>query len=254
MRFAGLLVFVSSAAWAQSAAPAFEVASVKLWATREIGGVHPYAGGRIEFRGCTLQYLIQQAFDLQPFQVSGGPGWMLSERYDIDAKAPASSKSSSVIPASSKSALTDEQRQMLQSLLTERFQLKVRQETKEGPVYLLVRGNKPLKMTDSKDKGAYPWAGGPSGGMIMGDGLAGINEPMDDLAKRLSPYMGRPVLDRTGISGSFDFQTEYSSTEARPDVVTMILVTVQDIGLKLESSKGPVEALVVERLEKPSEN
>jgi uncharacterized protein (TIGR03435 family) len=96
-RFAAYLFVVSTATVSlaqpapSTATPEFEVASVKPAGTRELGGIHNYAGGRIEFRGCTLQYLIQQAFDVQPFQVSGGPGWMQTERFDIDAKPPESS-------------------------------------------------------------------------------------------------------------------------------------------------------------------
>src|SRR5258708_39023688 len=123
------------------------------------------------------------------------------------------------MPPYPKAPRKQERRQLLQSLLVERFQLKYRRETREGPVYLLVKGNKALKLADSKDKDAYPWAGGIRGGMIMGDGLAGINESMEDLAKRLSRYLGRPVLDRTGLSGSFDFRSEYSSDDARSDVI-----------------------------------
>jgi uncharacterized protein (TIGR03435 family) len=143
---------------------------------------------------------------------------------------------------------------MLQSLLIERFQLKYHPETREGPVYLLVKGHNALKLVDSKDKNAYPWAGGIRGGMIVGDGLAGINDSMGDLAKRLSRYLARPVLDRTGISGSFDFRSEYSSDDGRLDVISMILACVQDIGLKLEPSKGPVEGIAIEHAEKPSAN
>lgn len=259
-RLATYLLVISAAAVSlgqpvpSTAMPEFEVASVKPAATREIGGVHNYAGGRVEIRGCTLQYLIQQAYDVQPFQVSGGPGWMQTDRFDIDAKPPESSKLSKWIPATFKSPLNEEQRQMLQSLLADRFQVKYRRETREGPVYLLVKGNKPLKLTDSKDKNEYPWAGGLGGGAIMGDGLAGINDSMEDLARRLSPYLGRPVLNQSGISGSFDFRAEYSSVDARPDVITMILSTVQELGLKLESSKGPVETLAIEHAEKPSAN
>jgi uncharacterized protein (TIGR03435 family) len=237
-----------------SATPEFEVASVKPATTREIGGVYTYPGGRVGFRGCTFQYLIEQAFNIQSFQVSGGPAWIEVERFDIDAKPPASSKSSQSMPPYSKAPPNDEQRQMLQSLLVERFQLKYHRETREGPVYLLVKGNKASKLVDSKDKDAYPWAGGIRGGMIVGDGLAGTNESMADLAKRLSRYLGRPVLDRTGLSGSFDFRSEYSSDDARPDVITMILACVQDIGLKLEASKGPVDVTVIEHAEKPSAN
>ncbi|HEY3453998.1 MAG TPA: TIGR03435 family protein [Bryobacteraceae bacterium] len=237
-----------------SATPAFEVASVKRSTTRELGGVYTYPGGRVAFHGCTLHYLIEQAFKVQPFQVSGGPGWMQDERYDIEAKPSASSKSSTSMPPYPKAPPNEEQRQMLQSLLIERFQLKYHRETREGPVYLLVKGNKALKLADSKDKNAYPWAGGLGGGGIMGDGLAGINESMEDLAKRLGRYLGRPVLDRTGLSGSFDFRTEYSAGDVRPDVITMILVCVQDIGLKLKASRGPVDIIVIEAAEKPSAN
>ena len=143
---------------------------------------------------------------------------------------------------------------MLQSLLADRFQLTCRKDTREGPVFLLVRGKGPLKMEDSKDKNEYPWSGGLRGGMITGDGLAGINESMPDLAWRLSRYLERPVLDQTGISGSFDFRVEYSSEGERPDVTSMILATVQELGLKLEPSKGPVDTIVIQHVEKPSAN
>ncbi len=236
------------------ATPAFEVASVKPWASRELGGVHTYPGGRVALRGCTLHYLIEQAFHVQPFQVSGGPDWMQSERYDIDAKPPESSKSSQLMPPHTRVPLNEEQRQMLQSLLMERFQVKYHRETREGPVYLLVRGNKALKLVDAKDKSAYPWAGSLAGAGISGDGLAGLNESMEDLAKRLSPYLGRQVLDRTGLSGSFDFRVEYSSDDERPDVISMILATVQELGLKLEAAKAPVESIVIEQAGKPSAN
>ena len=84
--------------------------------------------------------------------------------------------------------------------------------------------------------------------------MAGINESMEDLAKRLSPYLGRPVLDRTGLSASFDFRSEYLSDDVRPDVITVILASVQDLGLKLRASKGPVDGIVIEHAEKPSAN
>ncbi|HEY1493468.1 MAG TPA: TIGR03435 family protein, partial [Candidatus Solibacter sp.] len=126
----------------------FEVASVKSStpATGVLGGVFTYPGGRVAFRGCTLQYLIEQAFDIQTFQVSGGPGWMQDQRYDIDAKPPASSKSGKSMPGNAKTPPNEEQRQMLQSLLVERFGLKYHREIREGPVYLLLKGNKALKL------------------------------------------------------------------------------------------------------------
>ena len=143
---------------------------------------------------------------------------------------------------------------MLQSLLIERFGLKFHRETREGPMYLLAKGSKPLKLEEPKDKNAYPWAGSLGGGAIMGDGLAGSNESMGDLARRLSRYLRRPVLDRTELSGSYDFRVEYRSGEERPDIISMILTCVQNLGLKLEASKGPIETIVIEHAEKPSPN
>jgi uncharacterized protein (TIGR03435 family) len=234
--------------------PEFEVASVKPGATREVGGARTYPGGRVEFRGCQLHYLIQLAFDVQDFQVTGGPTWMDSDRYDIDAKPPASSKSSQSRPPYAKAPMNEEQRQMLQSLLADRFHLKYHRESREGPVYLLVKTNKPLKLMEPEEKNAYPWSDSPDGGMITGNGLAGHNENMPDLARRLSPYLGRPVLDRTGLSGSYNFRTDYRSEGERPDVVAMIFTCLQDIGLKLEASRGPIETIAIDYAERPSAN
>jgi uncharacterized protein (TIGR03435 family) len=236
------------------AQPAFEVASIKPWASREIGGIHVYPGGRIEFRGCTLHYLVEQAFNVQPFQVSGGPAWIQNDRYDIDAKPPASSKSSQYMPAIQKAPMLEEQRQMLESLLAERFHLQYHRETGEGPVYLLVKGDKPLKMTDAKEKIEFQWAGAVRGGPPFSDGIRGLNESMEDLARRLAVPLGRPVLDRTGITGTFDFQAEYASGDPNPDIAGVILTSVRDLGLKLEQSRGPVETIVIDHIEKPTAN
>ena len=93
-------------------------------------------------------------------------------------------------------------------------------------------------MTDAKEKDAFSWAGSLCGGGFIGDGLAGVNENMPDLARRLSRRLGRPILDHTALNGSYDFRVEYHSDEERPDIITMILTSVQELGLKLEASKG----------------
>jgi uncharacterized protein (TIGR03435 family) len=143
---------------------------------------------------------------------------------------------------------------MLQTLLADRFKLKFHRETKEGPVYLLVKGNKELKLQDAKNKDDYPWAGSIAGGGIAGDGLAGINISMPLLATRLSWYLRRPVLDRTGLTGSYDFKFEYASDDPRAERIASIFASVQGIGLKLEAAKGPVETVVIDYAEKPSAN
>ena len=235
--------------------PAFEVASVKPASpeSRSIA-LSTYPGGRITVSLYTLQMLIEEAFDVQSFQVSGGPRWINDDRYDIVAKPPASSKSSKANPPSPKAPPNDEQRQMLQTLLADRFQLKFHRETKEGPVYILGKGSKKLKLQDPKNGDDYPWAGSIGGGGISGDGLAGINISMPLLATRLSWYLRRPVLDRTGLKGSYDFKFEYAPDDPRPDIISSIFASVQGIGLKLEAAKGPVETIVIDHAEKPSAN
>jgi uncharacterized protein (TIGR03435 family) len=235
--------------------PAFEVASVKPSGPQsKTLGIYTFPGGRLTAENRTLQNLMEEAFSVQAFQISGGANWVREDRYDIDARPPASSKSSHANPPYPTSPPSDEQRQMLQALLADRFQLRSHRETREGPVYFLVRTKKELKIKDAKDKDGRPWVGGIPNGMIIGNGIAGINISMPLLATRLSRYLERPVLDQTGLQGSFDFQFEYASEDPHPDVIASILTSIQGLGLKLESSKGPVETIVIDHAEKPSAN
>lgn len=234
------------------APPAFEVASVKPAGGGAVG-LFTYPGGRIVANSLTLELLIEEAFSIQPFQLAGGPGWIRNDRYTIEARPPASSGLSSAKPSPPDNP-NDEQRQLLQTLLADRFQLKVHRETKNGPVYLLVKGGKEMRLQEAKDKDARPWAGGLGGGRISGDGLAGVNISMGGLAARLSEYMGRPVLDQTGLTGSFDFKYDQVSDDPHPDVAAWIVTSLQALGLKLEASRGPVETIVIDHAEKPSEN
>ncbi len=166
--------------------PAFEVASIKPSSPQggrmEINGFHTYPGGRVVGRGCTLEYLVDVAFDIQSFQISGGPGWMHDERFEVEARPPASSLSAKANPLSAKSPPAQSSGQMLQALLAER-QIKFHREIKEGPVYLLLKGSMPLQLQPAKDQGKsdFSWVGSPSGGMIVGDGMAGQNISMSAL-------------------------------------------------------------------------
>jgi uncharacterized protein (TIGR03435 family) len=237
------------------AAPAFEVAWIKPSTpqTRTLG-IYTFPGGRITGENRTLQDLMEEAFNVQAFQISGGANWVREDRYDFEAKPPASSNASKLNPRISKLPPNEEQRQMLQALLVDRFQLKYHREIKEGPVYLLVKGNNTRTLQDSKDKEEFPWVGSPHNGMIRGDGMAGTNISMPLLATRLSRYLGRPVLDQTGLDGSFDFRFDYVSGDPRPDVISSIITSVQGIGLRLQAAKGPVETIVIDQAAKPSAN
>jgi uncharacterized protein (TIGR03435 family) len=235
--------------------PAFEVASVKPTSPQQrIIGMFTWPGGRITVTLYTLRMLIQDAFEVQEFQIAGGPRWINEDRYDIEARPPASSKSSKANPPYPKAPPNGEQRQMLQTLLVDRFQLKYHIATKEGSVYLLVRGKNDLKLKDAKNKDEFPWAGSAPGGAPFANGIVGENISMAQLVKRLSGFLNRPVLDRTGIEGSFDFKSEYASDDPNSDVTASILTSIQALGLKLESAKGPVETIVIDHAEKPSAN
>jgi uncharacterized protein (TIGR03435 family) len=236
--------------------PAFEVASVKPMPpqSRIVNNMGTYPGGRIKCDGCWLSYLIMEAFDVRMFQVAGGPQWMRDDRFDLEARPPAGSRASHANPPLWKLPMIDEQRQMLQTLLVDRFQLKYHREQRDGTVYFLVKTNKKLKLEPPKDKDAYPWAGAPQGGGFGSNGIAGTNITMAQFASRLSGALDRPVIDKTDLEGSFDFKFEYVSDGANTDRTSVILMSVQSLGLKLDSGKGPIETIVIEHAEKPSGN
>lgn len=200
-------------------------------------------------------YLVMVAFDVQQFQVTGAPSRIDDNdaRYDIQAEPPDSSPSSKANPASPKLPPDTEEREMLQSLLIDRFHLKFHRETREGTVYLLTRGDKELKLQTPKDKNAYPWAGGIARGWF-GGGIQGENISMPQLASRLSRFLERPVLDRTGLQGSFDFEYLTGNEDNDADITGFLLRSMEGIGLSLKAGKGPVETFVIDHAEKPSAN
>jgi uncharacterized protein (TIGR03435 family) len=240
--------------------PAFDVASVKPSSPNnyEINGAYTYPGGRVECIGCTLQYLVMLAFDIQYWQVSGGPDWIditRGTRYDIEAKPSESSQAIKLNNPVKKTPPNAEQRQMLQSLLMDRFQLKFHSEQREGNAYILSRGSKPLKLQPPKDPEEFHWAGSISGGAVVdGSGVAGHNISMPELAVRLSDWLRRPVLDQTGLAGTYDFEYQTGNDDPDAGPTVGIIKSMEEIGLKLTSGKGPVETLVIDHVEMPSAN
>jgi len=246
---------------ASAGLPVFEVASVRPSSPDErgVGVFYTYPGGRIVARGCDLKYLIMIAFNVQDFQISGDPDSIShdhGQRFDIQAKPPDSSLSAHWETGSAKIYPGPEERQMLQSLLADRFHLAVHRDTREGPVYVLSRGSGDLKLTPPKDKNEFPWAGGIGGGLPDGDGIHGINISMPELAKRLSSWLGRPVIDKTGMQGSFDFEfrSGENDSQSSTDITDSILTSTKGIGLNLKSARGPVETIVIDHVEQLSPN
>jgi bla regulator protein BlaR1 len=258
-----------------SAHLAFDAASVKPNKSGDLRAPSTILpGGRFTATNNTLRDLILKAYGilLTPYLLSGGPAWIDSERYDVDAKAEAGA-----IPANAPSkVLWEKTRLMLRTLLTERFKLSIRRETKEMPVYeLVVAKNGPKLKKADQDCGASATAcHGFSGGPRQ---LSGTAVDMYDLALMLSAYSDRPVLDETGVQGNFDIKLQWNPFAARtqpaedvqrspqaearegrnPDLdslPSLFTALEQQLGLRLESRKGPVETYVIDHVERPSEN
>lgn len=219
-------------------APSFEVASVKP----NLSGLANESGhiraGKIYYENTSLRSLIETAYQVKEYQIAG-PNWLASARFDIVAAMPPDT--------------TREQgRLMLQTLLAQRFHLKLRRETRELPVYALVMDKK-----GSRLKEVNPSGGGDvrsSRSHIEAEGIK-----MSALAAKLSNLLRRPVLDMTELKGSYSFALDFvpeMESETDPAPGPSIFTAVQEqLGLKLEARKGPVEVLIIERVDKtPSEN
>ncbi len=239
---------------------AFEVASVKP--SDPAGGgmccvtIHP--GGRVEIHALPLKTLIVVAFGLSNFQISGGDAWVEKEKFDIEAKP-----SDAALPTIKSLRYTwfgieDQQlRQMLQALLIDRFQLQFHRETKTGDVYLLEQSGKPLRLhsTELARGGADPAGYGNIG--YVGAKWSIYAYSMPQLAKFAADSILRvPVLDRTGLGGSFDYMQPQPDLEPAygSDQSVSFRGFLSELGLKLERDKAPVEYLVIDHAARPTPN
>ena len=267
------LVLAGIALWATP--QSFEVASVKpnrSGSERAPSQILP--GGRFTATNNTVRDLILNAYGLfaSPDRLPGGPSWIDSERYDIDARAEAGA----IPPGTPPKILWEKTRLMLRALLADRFHLAIRSETKEMPIYELTVAAGGIKLQKSiRDCDASPTAcHGASGGPRQ---LTFLGVDMYDIALILTSRVGRPVVDKTGLPGIFDLTLQWNPFADRiqpleapekpagtnpkeggsRDLSTLPSLGTaleQQAGLKLVSKKGPVEVFVIERIERPVEN
>jgi uncharacterized protein (TIGR03435 family) len=199
-------------------------------------------------------------------QVLGGPDWLKTEGYDFEVKV-----ADSDLDAYEKASFTETSR-MLHDVLVDRLKLKDHHETREMPIYSLVVAKGGPKLKEVKPGGTYAdgakWAGGsPTGpgvfvlpGLIAGERrFVGQGGSIADFVSQLSYMAGvnRMVLDKTGLPGSYDFNLKWvpEGTGPESDTGTSIFTAIQEqLGLKLEPDKGPVEVLVIDHVERPSAN
>jgi uncharacterized protein (TIGR03435 family) len=279
--FLTLAIYLPS--FAQTPKPAFDAASIKPsksegFAIRTMIGGGP--GGRYSAQGVTARDLILQAYGMQEFQVTGGPGWITSDRFDIEAT-----------PGPGITPTQEQTRQMLQSLLEERFQLKVRQETKPSAAYILSVAKNGPKLKEARASENQPGPGpapvgggavfvgrggpgGPGGGrggmMRMAPGnVSGQAMPIEILIRMISNQVGRPIVDQTGLTGSYDIELQWTPDRlppagalppgaqlppVDPNGPSIFAALQEQLGLRLDATTQPGLALTIERIEKPSEN
>lgn len=263
--------------------PQFEVASIKLnvsqglppldvitrnMLTGALSSALSSQSGRFTMQGLGSPpaiLLIGKAYSLEEFQILGAPSWATSERYDIDARTGGP-------------ATADQIRVMLQSLLADRFKLTFRRETRQMPVYELVPAKDGLKIEAMKAgscvpiEQAKPFAplnicGGLRRQIIptpeRRDVIEAVGVPMAKLIEHLTDETGRIVLDKTGFTDVFNFRLEFTSTLAssivKPDAaaspgLSIFTAVEEQLGMRLRSTTGPVDVLLIERLERPSPN
>jgi len=250
---------------------AFDVASVKANHSGRAG----YDGfqishGSLTVKNVSLKMLISAAYGIQGARIDGGPAWLSSDRYDIVAKGADGAQKQQVWL-------------MLRSLLASRFQLAMRTETKELPIYALEVG-KSSKLPKREDADCEPSApaelgqafSAPCGSVVMAYGprgghMLGRKVPLVEIADAIAVLVERPVVERTGLTGAYNVELQWTpegyqtftpeneghrrADSGPPEPGPSIFAALQEqMGLKLAGTKGPVEVLVIDRAEKPSEN
>jgi len=221
--------------------------------------IHPLPGGGLSISGVPLKMLIMEAYDLRAFQLSGGPGWMSTERWDIEAKTEGVKGQLPI----------DQTLKMLQTLIVDRFHLQIHHESKEMTVYALVVGKNGSKLNPHTGEPAQPeerFQMRPGSLSVKQLGIAA-------LVRQLTLQVGRTVIDKTGLTGVYDFTLKWTPEPGQggPESIGLppdpqlpppsdsngpsIFTALQEqLGLRLDAKKGSVDIIVVDRAEKPDEN
>jgi uncharacterized protein (TIGR03435 family) len=214
---------------------AFDVVSIKRSLSTGPGGLTQTLPGRFVGTNATLKMLFRPAYGIRgDYQISGGPNWIDTDRYDIQA-------------TTGFSATLEDVHRMLQTLLAEQFRVTLHREPREIPVYALVIGKGSLKLKPVLTSGDATTA---KDGKPKGQTMVALAEYLSRL-----PGIDRPVLDRTGLAERYDVRALVTvSRSKRANSDDSIFALIQDFGLKLESQKGLIDVLVVDHAEKPPEN
>lgn len=243
--FAVLAALSLSSLWGQPTREnlLFEVASVKPSKPGGIlsGGLSP--GGRFVANNTTLRLLIEQAYGIQPYQHKGGPNWLDSETFDVNAEA-------------GRTITSEELHRMLQALLADRFKLAMHQDPKKLAGYVLVVGKRGTKLQEAQKGPGVRFGVRNFGGQMSGPAS------MQQLAEAVGRALQTPVVDKTGLQGSFDFSFPWSPLRrtAQPpnaadiDQPPSLFTSLDELGLNLQPEKDLAPLFVIDHAERPSEN
>jgi uncharacterized protein (TIGR03435 family) len=259
-------------------APTYDVVSIKPNKSGSGGMRIQMSGDRYSSEGVSVRTLIQYAYNIKvgnqifgvPMSmISGVPGSMEGARFDIEAKMDEDAVAAlKKLPPEEADA---QRRSMMRAMLADRFKLVAHRESKELPMYSLVIAKGGFKLKDADPNNTYPnGIKGPDGvshaGMMMvGNGrLTAQAIPMSNLAANLTGQLGRIVVDKTGLTGKYDVTLQWapddnrgaapdagSTADAGPSIFTALQ---EQLGLRLDATKGPVDMIVVDHVEMPSEN
>jgi uncharacterized protein (TIGR03435 family) len=250
--------------------PAFEVASIKLHVNTgpgaSLAGFQNIPGSpRMDMMGVTFKMLMEYAYAARDFQIIGGPGWITSERYDIQAKAEDGSVPVSIGMREFNTA--DPMALRIQSLLDDRFQLKMHRETRQLAVYELgvARGGSKLQLSPdqsppapgSQDRGSLSIQRTADGWTLQATAI-----PLSSLIAVLSNQIGRPIVDKSNVKpGLYDVSLQWApnrpadaSALGDPEGLPIFTAVQEQLGLRLVSGKGPVEVLIIDAVQQPSAN
>ncbi|HEY4380359.1 MAG TPA: TIGR03435 family protein [Acidobacteriaceae bacterium] len=232
---------------AKDADPDFDVVTIKPSDPDDKFDVMTTRGRHIVIRNKSLEAMLRLAYGVQRSQIIGAPDWTRTDRFDIDG-----------VPNVDGQPNMKQFQVLVQKVLAERFGLKSHHEQREMPVFALAVAKDGPKMVPSK---------GDPNGLPDNEGMGGngrqirkyTNVSMNDLAMMLQFNLDRPVVDQTGVKGRYDFRMQWTVDEgqapADPDAPPGLFTAIQEqIGLKLESTKAPVDVLVIDHVEKPSPN
>jgi uncharacterized protein (TIGR03435 family) len=242
----------------------FDVVSIKPAApNQQAFGIRVQQGGGLFLRNITVNQMVAFAYNVRDFQVFGGPAWADTEHFDIVAKQDGQGIDIPNLTEAQRESHFDQMRHRVRWILSDRFQLKVHRDTKEMPVYVLTVAKSGPKLEEHKAT-----TGSQNMRTGMGDFLA-TRATMAMLTFALANVMGRPVLDRTGLTGTYNFRltwtqdlnplappatTDPEGAAAAESGPTIFTALQEQLGLRVEARKGPAEAFVIDRVSKPSRN